>query len=59
MNPALFWIGVSVAVMEAYYWCWWLPRNWEKTREAEDIKALKSLYGKDGTVWQMMKKGDL
>jgi hypothetical protein len=53
----LFWIGVSV--LELYYWCWWLPRNWEKTREAEDIKAIKSLYGKDGTVWQMTKKGDL
>jgi hypothetical protein len=29
-------LGVFFAV-EAYYWFWWLPRNWQKNRECLDF----------------------
>jgi hypothetical protein len=59
MNYFIAALIVLFVLGEGYYWFWWLPRNWEKTREAEDFKALDSLYGKDGIVWKMMKKGEL
>lgn len=57
----LFWIFIAVVVLiEAYYWFWWLPRNWRKVPEAKNaVEGTKFLYGKDGKVWDMMKNGEL
>lgn len=54
----LIFVGI-IAIIEIFYWCYWLPRNWEKTREAADFRTLKKLYGRDGVIPNMMKKGEL
>jgi uncharacterized membrane protein YqiK len=52
-------VAVVVAI-ELYYWFWWFPRNWKKNRETQDLVfAAKTLYGKDGQVWQQARKGRL
>lgn len=59
MHPVIVVFLVILAAVEIFYWLWWLPRNWRQTREAKDIEAWRTLYGKRGIVWRSMRRGQL
>ena len=51
---------VAVIAAEVYYWFWWFPKNAHRLQEAKDFDdAMKTLYGKDGVIWEQMRKGEV
>lgn len=54
------WIIAVIVAVEIWYWFWWLPRNWRTNKECRDLlRSTSRLYGKDGIVWDEMRKGRL
>jgi len=45
MEPVFVILGI-IAVVEIYYWFYWLPRNWRNNKECRAIKAYID------TVWR-------
>lgn len=45
MEPVFVILGI-IAVVEIYYWFYWLPRNWRNNKDCQNIKAYID------TVWR-------
>ena len=48
MNPIFVILGI-IAVVEVYYWFFWLPKNWQNNQECQDIKRYIDAVWGDGS----------
>lgn len=56
----MIFILILLTIIEIYYWFYWLPRNINKFPEGRRLsEGCKSLYGKNGVVWDNIKRGEL